>query len=290
MKVFEPFAEATATGGSRLPLDSVVEFYHAVASSGGANEPRVKRIVEHRLVGAPTVGVVVGMLFAGEQQAVFFEHDADFHIKRHIVGPFFGVVCVLYKLTLPWRISLNIYALGHEFRVKFVEHIEAAFEVNHRTYFAISVDEFHRRDIVEFRHAKVISTECAGDVYDAGTVDGGHVVAGNYAERIVAGTHPRNELAVVHTYQVGAHTFAHYFPRHEFVARLVVFERNFGGFGIEYRVEQRFSHYYGDFFAAIFIICVDEAIFDLRTYAQCSVRRQSPWGSGPCQEEGLSPA
>ena len=183
------------------------------------------------------MGIAVDVLFGSEKFSLLLEHEADFHVEVHIGLRLFGVVGILDELTLPGLVSLDIDVLSYKLRIEFVDHVEAAAEVNHRADLAGAVYEFQRWNVVLVRYSEVICAECARDVDDTGTVLGRHVVAGDHAEGIAVGRHPGDELLVAHAGQLGAFVFGYNFPGDKLIAGFIVGQSNIFGFGIEYRVE-----------------------------------------------------
>ena len=95
VEVFEPFAEAACAGVLRFPLNGLVEFHHAVATSSRADKPAVEWIVEDRLVGTPAVWIVVGVLLHLEGGAVLLHANADVDVEVFsLVGSLFIVAAI----------------------------------------------------------------------------------------------------------------------------------------------------------------------------------------------------
>ena len=59
VQVFEPIAEATRSRRFGMPADGLVEFNHPLLLRRRADKPRVERIIEHGLIGAPAMGIIV---------------------------------------------------------------------------------------------------------------------------------------------------------------------------------------------------------------------------------------
>ena len=85
LNIFEPLAETACSGCSRFALDSLLEFEEAIASHRSSDEPAIEGIIEHGLIGAPAVGVIVDMLLSSERLAILLEGDAEVDIEV-IVG------------------------------------------------------------------------------------------------------------------------------------------------------------------------------------------------------------
>ena len=80
LQILQPFAETTRTGALRLPVDRGVQLHHALTASGRADKPAIQRIVKHRLVGTPTVRIVVHMLLDLEHPVLLLQHHAELYV------------------------------------------------------------------------------------------------------------------------------------------------------------------------------------------------------------------
>ena len=109
VEVFEPFAEAARARRFGFPENGLIEFHHALAQGGAADKPAVERVVEHRLVGAPAVRVVVHVLFDAERLSGAFHLDAEHNVEV------FGLGSRL----------LVVLAAGIELRVVGILHVAA---------------------------------------------------------------------------------------------------------------------------------------------------------------------
>ena len=289
LEVLQPLAEAARTGCCWLPQDGVVEFHHALAGSGGTDEPAVERVVEDRFIRAPAVGVVVHVFLDFEHLACLLEVHADFNVESFGIFVGIRVVGVLYVLACPVLVFFGNH-LGHKFGVEVLEAEETAAEVNHGAEVAVAVHQVQRGNTVLLGHTEVIGTESTGDVHDARTVLGGHVVAGNHAESTLAGVHPGDELLVAQTHKVLALDGGDDFVGHQLVAGFVIIKRNFLGFGVEHTVHQCLGHGGGDGFAGVGVVGAHDGVADVGANAQCGVRRESPGGGGPGQHARFAPA
>ena len=81
-----------------------------------------------------------------------------------------------------------------------------------------------RWNAILLRHTKVVGAESTCDMYNAGTIFGSHIIAGNYTECSFARINPGYELLVVEADKFGAVDCCNHLPGHKFVAGLVVFE------------------------------------------------------------------
>ena len=76
--VLKPVAEASVADRFRHPVDGLVQLRHAVPEPAGLDEPRVLRVVDQRVAGAPPVRIVVQKTFGAVHEAAFFEQrDED---------------------------------------------------------------------------------------------------------------------------------------------------------------------------------------------------------------------
>ena len=199
VKVLKPVAETSGTGRLWLPVDGLVELKHTVFLSRRAYEPRVEGIVEHGLVGAPAVRIVVRMLLQLEGRTLLF------HLHRYdnvqVLGLRGCFLVVLATLVEAWVVGVfhvvacmmgvcrSVYAGRKEILVEVGNHIVLTFEVYHRPCFALLVYEEQAWDACIFCHLGIVGTECRGNVYYARTVFGGHIVAGNNAESLRSHLH-----------------------------------------------------------------------------------------------------
>ena len=150
VEVFQPFAETACSRRFGLPKNGIVEFHHAFATRSGANEPAVERIVQHGLVGAPAVRIIVHVLFHFQSLTglLHFQSNLDIQIfgfgSSHIVvftiDIEFGSVSILHISTFVMSISGFIYTSVHESGRTFFEQIIFTGHIHHRTGFAQEVD------------------------------------------------------------------------------------------------------------------------------------------------------
>ena len=144
------------------------------------------------------------VFFDFEHLVVLLEPHADFDVEGFILIGLCGVVGVFDEFALPGGVGFDVDHFFNEFGVEVGEEVEAACEVDHGADVAVAVDEMEGRDACLLGDTKVVGAESAGDVYDARTVVGGHIVAGDYAECAFAGVDPGDELLVVQPHEVFA--------------------------------------------------------------------------------------
>ena len=138
-------------------------------------------------------------------------------------------------------------------------------------------------------------------MYDTRTILCCNIISGDYAERLILGIYPitiginlyglnpRDKLLVVHTYQLGALPVTYNLERNELVARLVILQSDALCLLVEVSVEQWLGQYGGNLLACVAVVCTNCDIINLRTHAECGIRRQGPRCCGPCQEYGSTP-
>ena len=183
------------------------------------------------------------MLFYLECLAGGFHHHADFNIQRFgsLCGLFvvlavyseLGVVGILHPLALIVLIEVHVDTCLYEILIQFIYQIELTGEIHHRAGFTFLVYHEQGRYACSTGHKGIVRTKGRGDVYDTRTVFGRHIITRDYAETFVAGSptavfghvyrlHPRDELFVLHAYQVRAFIFAHHLERYQLITRLIV--------------------------------------------------------------------
>ena len=275
--VLQPVAEAAAASGFGLPVDGLVEFYHAVLEGRGADEPAVEGVIEDGLVGTPAVRVAMRVLLALEEFALLLEHDDQLHVEAHILLTLGGIVGVLDELAGILAVFFNIHIGLHPFGVEVFDGGEAALLVDHGQLLAVAVEEQQVSDAGLLGHTGVVGTEGGCDMHDAGTVLGGHVVAQDDAEAAfiahLGGLHPRNQRLVVQTFQCC--TFA--------LADNLVFGRL--AFG-EHRTHQSLGHDDAARLLGIRVRGLESHIVNIGANAKGGVRRQCPGRGRPCNGVG----
>ena len=211
------------------------------------------------------------------------------------------VVGVLHPAALVFPVAIDIDALADETLVEFVKQVELALQIDHRARLALAVDHEERGNACGAGYEGVVGTERRRDVYDTRTVLDGDVVARNDPEGLVGGVvpvavgirldglHPRQQLLVVHAYEVGSLVFADNLERNELVAGLVLLEGETFGLLVEMGVEQRLGQYGGHLLTRVCVPGADGHVVDLRADAERRIRRQGPRRGGPCQEAGGAP-
>ena len=148
------------------------------------------------------------VLLALEEFALLLEHDDQLHVEAHVLLALGGVVGVLDELAGILAIELGVHVSLHPLRVEVLNRGEAALLVDHGQLLAVAVEEQQVADAGLLGHAGVVGAEGGGDMHDAGTVLGGHVVTQDDAEAALVahlgGFHPRNELLIMNAFQRGA--------------------------------------------------------------------------------------
>ena len=103
----------------------------------------------------------------------------------------------------------------------------------------------------------------------SGSLLGGHIVAGNHAERPLVRTEPGNQLLVAHAHEVRA------LAASDHLVRYLVVEKG---------VDEVPGDDVGRRVAGIGIGGFHPHVIDVRPYAERGVGRQGPGGGGPCEE------
>ena len=237
VEIFEPFAETSRTRRFGFPANRFVQRNHALFGRSGADEPAVKRVIEHRFVGAPAVRIVVHVLFDLESGALLLHFHADHDVEilglgsgLFVIFAFDGearIVSVLHIVAGVVCIAFGVHAVLHKGRSAILERVVTSRQVDHRTRFAASVEDKERGDAGGLGHFGVVSTESGRNVHDTRTIFGGYVVTGDDAERAVAhfheaiATNVENAVGMrrgIVLYEVGDRVierFAGLYPRHE---------------------------------------------------------------------------
>ncbi len=275
-QTLQPLAEASRAGRLGVPCYRAVELYHALFERRGADEPRVERIVQHRLVGAPAVRIRVYVLLDLEDLVLGFQHDRYVYVERRVALGQRLVVCVLDVTSGILGVAPGVDIGLDELLVEILDRVEAAAAVDHGLVLAGLVDHEERSDARLTCHAVVVGTECRRDVDYTRTVGHRNVVAADDAERIACGLDPVDQLLVLHTHQLAAAPC----PAVDGVCALHLL-------GKECRHERR-GHYDGLLRICIGVAALDAYILDVGSHGQRRIRRQRPRGSGPCEEVELA--
>ena len=299
VQILQPLTETAATGRFGTPADRGVELHHTLFKRGGADKPRIQRIVQYGLIRTPAVGIVVSMLLDAEGQALALQLHTDIDVERlgrsgsllvvATIDRKLRIVGILHPATCILLVSLNIDALSNELLVEILQRVELTREINHRAGLATLVDHKQRRDTRSTSHECVISTERRRNVYDTRTVLGGYIVTCDHAESLLLshlplaalvslnGLNPLDQLLVVDTYQIST-----------LIATILL-----NGVGtlqllVEDRGQQLASHDHRLRLLVVGIEALNTHVVDLGTNGQRSVRRQSPRSGRPSQEIELA--
>ena len=142
VQILQPLTKAACTRRFGLPKDGVVKLHHALLQCCCADKPRIKRIVKHRLVCSPAVGVVVDMLLNLEGLVDSLQREADIYVERLgsccrslVVTTIYGelrVVSVLHPAAFVLSVS-GSNALLDKLLVQLLGKVELTLQINHRT-------------------------------------------------------------------------------------------------------------------------------------------------------------
>ena len=114
VQVFEPVAKTTRSRRFGMPADDLVEFNHSFFLRRRADKPRVERIIEHGLVGAPAMGIIVQVFLDFQNLSLHLQIHTDGHVERFV---FFGecfVVGVLHETACKLLPLADIHILSYE--------------------------------------------------------------------------------------------------------------------------------------------------------------------------------
>ncbi|OPZ46308.1 MAG: hypothetical protein BWY95_01770 [Bacteroidetes bacterium ADurb.BinA104] len=182
------------------------------------------------------------MLLYLESAAILFHANAhiDIQVLGLVGGLFvvlavnveFRVVGILYVCTLVLAVECGVNAVLNKIRIEVVNLPVLTGRVHHGTGLHLTVDHEERRNSGSFSHKRVVGAKSRRYMDYTGAVIGGDIVAANDTETgigfgncAVIGNcnrfYPREELFVVHPYQIGALILAHNPVRDDFIALLV---------------------------------------------------------------------
>ena len=232
VQVLQPFAEASCASGFGLPVDGLVERYHLIARFGRLDEPAIQRVVKHRFVGTPAVGVGMHVLLAAQKTAVSFHLQTEVQIQcLSFAGCGFVIFPVHGKLRVVGVLhpSTGVFAIERIVHVSLIPCLVQIFhfpvftgEIDHRTRTVVLGLHIQSRHAGCVTHFLIVRTESRRDMDDTCTVFGRHVVARNNTESAFTRVHPREERFVFQTDEVG--TFAA--PNDLWLYRLTFFVRS----------------------------------------------------------------
>ncbi len=309
VQVLEPLSKTASAYVCGFPAYGLVECNHAVATSGVLDKPAVERIVENGLVGAPAVRIVVHMLLHFEGSARLLHAHAHVHVQ--VLGLVGGclvplavdgelrVVGILHPAAFILLVEIDIDKVFHKVLVEVLELEVLAGEVDHGACLELLVDHEERGDAGSAGHIGIVGTKRGGNVHNARTVIGGHVVARNDTEAVVVAHdlvidlvdrfHPGEKLLVAHAHQVAALELGDNLVGDHFVARLVAAQRLVLALGLEIGIDTGLGHEIGGRAAAVGVEALKRHIVDLGAHAQGGVAGQCPRRCGPCDNLDVVP-
>ena len=311
VQVFQPFAEAACAGRFGLPVDGLVELHHTFLAGRRADKPAVQRIVQHRLVRTPAMRIVVYMLLHLEGLVGCLHLHADVDIQAFgclgslfIVLSVYGklrVVGILHPASFILFVCLHVHTFADEAFVQFVQQIELAGQVHHRSGFTPLVNHEERRYAGSTGHVGIVGTEGRCDMYDTRTIFGSHIISGDDAERLsrcvlpvaisiyLYGFHPRHQLLVLHAHQFGTLILAYHLEGYQLVARLIVLQRNAFSLLVEVCIQQGLGQDNRHLLAGVGVVGLHGHVVNLRSHTESRVAGQCPGCGGPGQEVGCAP-
>ena len=275
-----------------MPANGLVEFAHALLASRATDKPRIERIIEHGLIGAPAMWIVVHMFLNLEHLALGLQVHADADIERLVLFGELLVVGVLHVTSTIAVPFLHIYIFLYKIGVEVLHEEVFALQVNHRTLGSLFVDEHDGTDTCLLGYEGVVGTKVGGDMYDTCTILGCHVVAGNHAESFTHRLDHGQQLLVFNTYEVCAFVMAHYAIGKEFLSLLEL--RHFATIGnlcccVEIGRNSCLCHHDCDFLSGIGVVCLQGHIVNLGTYTKRGVGGKCPRCGRPSHEERSAP-
>ena len=232
------------------------------------------------------------------------------------------IVGILDKISSVTTISCRIYALFSESRGAIIKVVILTCEIYHWTRFTCLIDNEERRNASSLSHLGIVRTKRRRDVYDTRTIFSGHIVTRDYAESLISHfhkailshredtigvlfrifahkvcssvshlfrrTHPRHQLNIAQAHEFRTFITCNNTIRHHFIADSVV---HFSIFAFSFEISRHavFCNNSGDGLCRVRIEGLQSHIVNVRTYAQCSVGRQSPRCGCPRQEHRLTP-
>ena len=99
IRIGQPVAKTTLSGRLRLPVDFFIEFNHALLHLSHLYKPRVKRIIQHRLVCSPAIWIRVNVLLYLKGFIFCLQLNGDFNIDRFFRSLIGLVVSVLNEFV-----------------------------------------------------------------------------------------------------------------------------------------------------------------------------------------------
>ena len=143
------------------------------------------------------------------------------------------VISILYPLALILLIQVHVDTCLYEILIQFIYQIELTGEIHHRASFTFLVYHEQGRYACSTGHKGIVRTKGRGDVYDTRTVFGRYIITRDYTETFIAGSqtavfghiyrlYPRDELLVLHTYQVRSLVFTYNLERYQLVSRFII--------------------------------------------------------------------
>ena len=192
LKILEPFAKTPRTGRRGFPFDCLIECYKPVFDSRSLDKPTVEGIIDHRLVCAPAMRVIMSMLLDAECVTGLLHlhtyHDVEvFGLRSGSLVILAArvearIISVLDEITLMPLIQRDIDTALHESIGALIGKIILAREVDHRTGITIACNHEQRRYAGRLGNFGVVSAECRRDMDDARTIFGCDIIAGDNPE------------------------------------------------------------------------------------------------------------
>ena len=236
--------------------------------------------------------IVVHMLLNLVNLIVGLQVHADADVKRLVLVGEVLVVCVLHEATGKLLPFLHVHIVLHEVRVKVVNDVVFALQIDNRALVAFLIDEHNGTDTCLLSHEGVVGTEVRSDVHDTCAVLSGDIITRDDAESLAHRLDGGHQLLVLHTHEVGSLVAAHNTIGHKLLSLLIFRHLATVGnlaLGSQIGAQTSLGQHDGDGLGGVGIISVDSHVVNLRAYAESAVRSQRPGRRRPSEEVGSPP-
>ena len=131
LKVLQPLAKAAAAGALRPPGNCFVKLYKPLLHCSSPYEPRIQRIVEHRLVCSPAMRIGVHVLLYLKGLSLLLKVHTYIYVYSWSIGSKGGVISILNISACIGAITLQIYAGAHKLLREILYLVHLAGAVHH---------------------------------------------------------------------------------------------------------------------------------------------------------------
>ena len=277
VQIVKPVAKPTRAGRLGLPVNGLVQLRHTLLHGRALDEPRVERIVEHRLVCTPAMRVIVDVLFNLEHFVLLFEVHAYADVQCLVLVCQRLVVGILHIATGELAPLCHVDIVLDELFVKILHQKVFALQVDHGAFVALLVNQHNRRYAGLFGHKGVVGTKVWCNMHNTGTILSGHVVTGNDPERsVLHRTDHGQQLLIGHADQVRSLIVGYNLPWNHFLSGFVTGQIAVASFFLEIGCHTGFGQHNGDWFGAVRVERLDGYIVNFRSYAERRVGSKRP--------------